>query len=412
MYRPLSLLLASRFMAGRSSSRMISFISTSSTVGIAVGIAAIILVLSAMNGFEQALKEKLLGVIPHGELIAMNKPIENWQGFREQLLKRPDIEGVSPFIQISGMIARGSELRAVKLRGIDSQLQQTVSNYQDYLQPDVSQSLGGRQLILGAGIAEALDVQVGDRVNVLIPPPPTSSRLSAPKSYPFEVVSIFRFGGQLDGLSAWINLEQARELAGYQTGVQGLELKLTDVFRAQSITYQAALELPIYVYVSDWMRSNGHVYQDIQMVRTLVYLVMVLIIGVACFNIVSTLVMAVQDKRSEIAILLTMGTPARLVMASFIWQGLLSGCIGVIFGASTGSLLAYFLPDLLALVEAVLGHTLLSGDIYFIDQIPTELHGQDVLVVSLVAWLTALLATLYPAFKASKLEPAKELGGH
>lgn len=412
MYRPLSLLLANRFMAGRRASRMVSFISTSSTVGIAIGIAAIILVLSAMNGFEKALKEKLLGVIPHGELITMNDPIENWQGFREQLLRNPEVQGVSPYIELSGMISRGSELRAVKVRGIEPKLQGTVSSFHQYLKPDVSQSLTGRQLILGAGIAEALNVKVGDRVNVLIPPPKGVNQLSAPKSYPFEVASIFRFGGQLDGLSAWINLEQARELAGIEQGVQGLELKVTDVFRAQSITYQAALELPIYVYVSDWMRSNGHVYQDIQMVRTLVYLVMVLIIGVACFNIVSTLVMAVQDKRSEIAILLTMGTPTRMVMASFVWQGLLSGLIGVIIGATSGSLLAYYLTDLLGLIERGLGHTLLSGDIYFINQIPSELHWQDVVIVSLVAWVTALLSTLYPAWKAAQLEPARELGGH
>ena len=411
MYRPLSFLLANRFMSGRSKSRMVSFISTSSTVGIAVGVAAIILVLSAMNGFERALEEKLLGVIPHGELIAVAEPMTNWPAFREQLLRKPEIVAVSPFIQLSGMIARGDKLRAVKLRGVDNQLQQTVSSYRHYLQPDVSQTLTGRQLILGAGIAEALGVRLGDTVNVLIPSGEQASRLSAPKSYPFEVVSIFKFGGQLDGLSAWINIDEARVLGGID-GVQGLELKVADLFHAQRVAYQAGTELPIYVYVSDWMRSNGHVYQDIQMVRTVVYLVMVLIIGVACFNIVSTLVMAVQDKRAEIAILLTMGCSASKVMATFIWQGLISGFVGVVFGAGFGSLVSYYLTDILRMIERILGHTLLSGDIYFIDQIPSELRIYDVLMVCLVAWLTALLATVYPAWKASQLHPAQELGGH
>lgn len=412
MYKPLSLLLANRFMAGRSSSRMIAFISRSSTIGIAVGIAAIILVLSAMNGFERALKEKLLGVIPHGEISSMSEPLQNWQGFRQQLLKAPSVEGVSPVISLSGMISRGDELRAVKLKGIDPVLQESVSAYRHYLHPDISQTLSGRQLILGAGIAKELGVQLGDTVNVLIPPQRGSKPLSAPKAYPFEVASIFKFGGQLDHLSAWINLSEAQNLAGIDTGVTGLELKVDDIFNAQTITYSAAVELPVYVYVSDWMRTNGHVYQDIQMIRTLVYLVMVLIIGVACFNIVSTLVMAVQDKRSEIAILLTMGAQSRLIMASFMAQGALTGLLGVLIGAASGSLLAYWLGDLLAMVESLLGKTLLSGDVYFIDQIPSELHWQDVLLVCGVAWFTALLATLYPAWKASKLEPAQELGGH
>ncbi|MCM2679940.1 lipoprotein-releasing ABC transporter permease subunit LolE [Echinimonas agarilytica] len=412
LFRPIALLTALRFMSGRRSSRMVSFISSSSTVGIAVGITAIILVLSVMNGFERALSERLLAVIPHAEVVSLTEPMTNWQGFSAQLEARDDIEAVAPFININGMVSHGEQMRAVQVKGIDPSLQSKVSAYADYLYPNVSQSLTGREIILGGGIADALNVEAGDTINVLVPNESQPNRLSAPKSYPFEVVSIFRFGGQIDGLTAYIHIDEARVLANLDFGVKGLELKVQDIFTANKAAYSAGASLPMYVYVSDWMRANGHVYHDIQMVRGIVYLVMVLVIGVACFNIVSSLVMAVQDKRSEIAILLTMGASGRMIMSTFVWQGVLTGVIGVAFGAAGGALLSVYLGDILHGVESVIGQTMLSGDIYFIDQIPSELHLQDVLTVSVVAWVTAFTSTLYPAWRASRILPANELGGH
>ncbi|MBD1389653.1 lipoprotein-releasing ABC transporter permease subunit [Neiella sp. HB171785] len=410
MNMPLSLLTALRFMTARRSSKMVSFISASSTIGITVGLVAIILVLSAMNGFENALKEKLLGVIPDAEIVTLQRPMTNWQGFQQQLSGIEGIEGVAPFIQFSAMIVRGETLRAVQLRGIDSASQAQVSSYQSYLAPSVTETLQNGELILGAGLATALNVAVGDSVNVLIAS--NQGSLKAPKSYPFRVISIFKFGGQIDSISGFIGLTQAQAIKANGDSVDGLELKVTDIFSANRVAYKAASQLPVYVYVTDWMRTHGHVYQDIQMVRGVVYIVMALIIAVACFNIVSTLVMTVQDKRSEIAILLTMGSSAASIIATFIWQGALSGLLGVVSGVTLGSLLALYLNDIISAFEALTGRHLLSADIYFIDHIPTVLKVEDVLLVATVAWLMAILSTLYPAWRASKIEPAQELGGH
>ncbi|GGA77551.1 transporter [Neiella marina] len=410
MNMPLSLLTALRFMSARRSSKMVSFISASSTIGITVGLVAIILVLSAMNGFENALKEKLLGVIPDAEIVTLQRPMSNWQGFQQQLSALEGIEGVAPFIQFSAMIVRGETLRALQLRGIELQFQAQVSSYQDYLQPAWPETLKNGELILGAGLAAALDVKPGDSVNVLIAS--NQGSLKAPKSYPFKVVALFRFGGQIDSISGYIGLPQAQAIKGNGDSVDGLELKVANIFDANRTAYKAASQLPVYVYVTDWMRTHGHVYQDIQMVRGVVYIVMALIIAVACFNIVSTLVMTVQDKRSEIAILLTMGASTRSLIATFIWQGALSGLLGVVSGVSIGSALALYLNQIISFFESVTNRHLLSADIYFIDHIPTVLRLDDVLLVASVAWAMAILSTLYPAWRASKIEPAHELGGH
>ncbi|MBW8190334.1 lipoprotein-releasing ABC transporter permease subunit [Neiella marina] len=410
MIKPLSLQLAVRFMAARQRSKMVSFISASSTLGIAVGIIAILLVLSAMNGFERALQEKLLGVIPDAEIVSLERPMSNWQGFQQQLVALPEVEAAAPFIQLSAMVVRGAELRAVQLRGIDEQLQPTVSDYQQYLEPSLKEPLGLGQMVLGAGLADELGVEVGDTVRLMIAP--ENGDFKTPKTYSFEVVSLFRFGGQIDSISGFVSLQQGQLLAKQTDTVDGLELKVNDIFAASRIAYTAAAKLPIYVYVTDWTRVHGHVYKDIQMVRGVVYMVMALIIAVACFNIVSTLVMTVQDKRGEIAILLTMGTKSSTIIRTFIWQGALSGFIGVASGVALGCLAVIYLNPIIGLIEQLLGTSLLSADVYFIDHIPTVLQRQDVLLVATIAWGMAIVSTIYPAWRASKIKPARELGGH
>ncbi len=408
----LSAQIGLRFLRVKSNKNFISFISLSAMLGIAIGISVLIVIMSAMNGFERELRESLLSVVPHGEVSMVNKPIQNWQGVVEKAKLTPGVVDGAPVVHITGLIMQGNDLSGVQVEGVLPDYEEKVLATSRYIEPQAWKALADNQggIILGQGIIDKLGISVGERISLLIPKPGANGQFLAPTPVSFTLIGSFAFGGQIDHSKAFIHLDAARELAGLDTGVSGVRFKFTDVFNATPVIRNVASNIDQYVYLSDWTRKHGHLYNDINLVKMITYLVLVLVIGVASFNIVSTLVMAVQDKQSEIAILLTMGLTSARVTKIFIVQGMLNASAGCLLGGISGSLLAIYLSDIVQSIESAFGLNLLAGDIYFIDFIPSEFQAQDLALLIGATLLISFIATLYPARKASQIEPAMVLG--
>ncbi|EKP0246764.1 lipoprotein-releasing ABC transporter permease subunit LolE [Aeromonas veronii] len=412
MFKPLPLFLGLRYSRSRRRNGFIAFISASSLIGIALGVMALILGLSAMNGFERELKDRVLSVVPQGELDAVERPLPDWPRLRDYLLAQPGVEAAAPVIRLNGLLEHGSALKGVQLRAVLPDLEANLSDAGKYMTGRGLRELqpGERGVILGKTIADKLSVKVGDSVALLLPQGGDQAGIKNPRREALTVVGLLEIGGQLDGLLGFMHLADAQAITGMGSGVEGFSLRVSDVLKAQSITVAAAQQFPHHVYIRSWMNSQGYLYQDIQMVRTVMYVVMLMVVAVACFNIVSTLVMAVNEKRSEIAILKTMGASPGQIRLTFVIQGMVNGVAGALLGALLGGLLSSKLTQILSVVEKLIGHRFLNPDIYFIDFLPTELHMQDLLIVTGAAILMSLVATLYPAWRASGLVPSRELG--
>lgn len=424
MVRLLSLWIGWRFYMARQSNSFISFISFASTAGITLGVAVLILVLSAMNGFEEQLKERFLGVVPQAELVGADAPIDNWQNMVEAANTIPGIVGAAPFVQLQGLVQKKGGFHGIKLYGINPELENSVSNLREFVSPDHWASLGDNKegakgnngILLGESLAKKLGLAIGDTLVLYAPNQQVKNgsnkkRLAKAKSHRFVVSGFYRLGGEIEQTTAYVSLNYGAKLLGLGDGVSGVRIKVDNIFDAPRLIRELGYSQQQYMYMSDWTRTQGHLYNDIQLVRTIMYLVLALVIAVACFNIVSTLVMAVRDKESEIAILMTMGLKRIQVMGIFVFQGALNGLLGCSLGAITGTVLALNLSAIAAGIESLLGIQLLAGDIYFIDFLPSKLMSIDVIVVTSIALIMSLLATLYPAWKASKTAPARALAG-
>ncbi|MEL6116547.1 lipoprotein-releasing ABC transporter permease subunit LolE [Photobacterium sp. SP02] len=411
MMRPLSLFIGSRFSRARQRNRLVSFISISSILGIAVGVAVIVIGLSAMNGFERELQNRVLAVIPHGELEAVKPPFTDWQPVLETVEKHPRVKAAAPYVQFTALLEKGTQLKAVEVRGVDPVQETRVSALPGYVKDGAWQDFqaGQKHIILGQGVADLLGIKVGDWISAMLPNRDSGNQLKAPKRIRLQVAGVLALGGQIDHNFALVPLQDAQDYLAMGEGVSGISISVDQVLDATNIVKEVGYTLPVYVYLKSWTQKYGYLYRDIQLVRTIMYLVMVLVIGVACFNIVSTLMMAVKDRAADIAILRTMGASDRLVKMIFVWHGLLSGLIGSLLGAGLGSLVALNLTSIAHFVEKLIGHPFLSGDIYFVNFLPTELRWHDVVIVMVTAIVLSLLATWYPARRASALQPAQVL---
>ena len=407
----LSLQLARRFRRGKSSNRYISFVSLSSTLGIGLGCFVLIILLSVMNGFERELRERLLAIIPHAELFSINQQgIVDWREYQQVLGEDPRIKEVEPYTKITGMIQQGSALKAVELTGI--QINAAIpTRWQNEISDADWQLLreGPNQVLLGKGILNKLGLAPGDKISVVIPSVTEDLTFAAPKNLYLTVAGSIQVGGELDNLIGIMHLKTASEQAGIKSGAQGLRFQFYDPFAAYSIIREVGYGFPQAVYMSDWTRTQGHLYDDIRLVRVVVYIALSLVIAVACFNIVSSLVMAVKEKQASIAILKTMGATDNQIRNTFVFQGLLNGFIGVFWGTLLAVIIAPNLSLIVGKLEDLLGIKVLSGDIYFIDFLPSQLQANDVLLTVLVAIVLSVLATLYPAQKAAAIQPARAL---
>ena len=412
MRQSLSAFIGLRFLLAKSKNRFISFISMSSMLGIAVGIMVLTIILSAMNGFERELTQRLLSVVPHAEMSAVKPPMLNWRQQIEQATDHRKVEAGAPYIKLNALIMQGEYLKGLDLIGVLPEFEQQVSSLKKYVSKAAWQSLTANNgaIILGQGIIKDLGLSIGDKVFLMLPPAHYQGRLKALKSVSFTLAGAFKFGGQLDYSQAYIHLSDAQKINDYPQGVDGVRLKLTNVFNAQEIIRDVAIKTDEPLYISDWSRSQGHLYNDIVMVKFITYLVLVLVIGVASFNIVSTLVMAVQDKESEIAILITMGLTQGRVMRIFIIQGMLNALLGCVLGSLSGYIISVNLSAVMNWFEQTFSIQFLSGDVYFIDFLPTQFQWQDLMLLVLSTLLISFFATLYPARKAATIEPAQVLG--
>jgi lipoprotein-releasing system permease protein len=411
MFGSLSLFIGIRFSRAKKRNKLVSFISLSSTIGIAFGVAVIIIGLSAMNGFEYELKQRVLSVIPHGEFEGVRSPISNWSSVQKQIETDSRVIATAPYVSITALAEKGLQLKALSVRGVDVGYESKVSNLVQFITPGAWSHFrpGEQQVILGQGIAQTLGVKIGDSLTLMIPVKGSEDNTQMPKRVRVTVSGLLVLNGQLDHSLALVPMADAQTYADLGDAISGIAIKTNDVLNASNIVKEIGSKLDVFVYLHSWQNKFGYLYRDIQMVRTILYLVMILVIGVACFNIVSTLMMAVKDRSSEIAILRTMGATDGLIKRIFIWQGVFSGVLGSIVGGVLGSVIAYKLTPIMHVVESLLGHKFLSGDIYFVDFLPSQVNVFDVVLVAVTSVMLSLLATWYPAARASRLEPAAVL---
>lgn len=407
-----------RYQRGKQKNRLVSLISFFSSVGIALGVAVLIIGLSAMNGFERELNQRVLSVVPHAELYSYNGnenvPIQAGERLEKLVSENPNVSAVSPFVSFTGLIENGSQLKIAQVRGVNPKKQDQVSQLSHYIPAEQWQAFhqeGG--LILGAGIAKDLSVEAGDEVTLLLPQPTEDGKLAQPLRFSLPVTGILKLEGQLDHSYALLPLTKAQELLEYSPQeISGVELSLKAPFAVNQLALPELNAFKQPLYLNTWIDKFGYMYNDIQLIRAVMYIAMVLVIGVACFNIISTLIMAVKDKQGDIAIMRTLGANNRFIKQIFLWYGLISGMKGAVIGLILGVLLALNLTAIIKSLEQFFGVKLLSDGIYFIDFLPSELHWQDIVYVLLATLVLSLCASLYPASRAAKLSPAQVLSGH
>ncbi len=410
MFQPLSIFVGLRYSLAREHSFFVSFITWVSLLGVAVGVAALITVLSVMNGFEAELRGRLLSLSAHATLSSGGAALLDWQAQIARLRDAPGLSGAAPYIDTDAMLSRQSSMSGAIVRGIDPESEPKVSSIDDAMRDGKLSDLkpGSNRIILGRMLAYQLQVGAGDTVTVMIPGN-TAGGSFAPRLQEFQVVGTFEVGLQEhDSVLALINLSDAEALRGLR-GPTGIRLKFDDVLEAPRLSRLAATRLNPPLQVRDWTEENEAYFRAIRIEKTTTGLILMLIVAVAVFNIVATLVMVVNDKRTDIAILRTLGLSPKGVVAVFMTQGVLIGWIGTALGVGLGLLLALNVDVIVPFLETNLGFHIMDPDVYYISGIPSELHPPDVVRIALAALALTFVATVYPAIQASRTQPAEAL---
>jgi lipoprotein-releasing system permease protein len=388
----------------------LSFISGISMAGIALGVAALIVVLSVMNGFQKEVRDRMLSVLSH---IEVNAPqgLENWEAVSNTLASKPHVLGVAPMVSSQGLLSRGESMRGIAVRGIDPNLEGRVSDLpKQFLAGNIQDLKAGQfGVVLGSQLASILGVKMGERVSLLVPEGDLTPAGVMPRMRALKVVGIVDSGHyEYDSTLAILHWQDAAALLRLHDPT-GLRVKLDDMQLAPQIAPQLALSVPQALWVSDWSRSNRNWFAAVQTEKKMMFIILTLIIAVAAFNLVSTLVMTVTDKQADIAILRTMGASAGMVQRIFLVQGLAIGFMGSLVGVLFGLLIALNIDVIVPVIEALLGVQFLPRDIYFISQLPSDVRLSDVVTVGLMAFVLSILATLYPSWRAAKVRPAEAL---
>jgi lipoprotein-releasing system permease protein len=410
MFQPLPVFVGLRYSLAREHSFFVSFITWVSLLGVAVGVAALITVLSVMNGFESELRGRLLSLSAHATLNAGGLGIPDWRARVGQLQGSPGLLGAAPFLDTDAMLSRQSSMSGAIVRGIDPEWEPSVSTIADAMREGKLMDLkpGLNRIILGRMLAYQLQVGAGDTIVVMIPGT-TAGGGFAPRLQEFEVVGIFEVGLQeQDGVLALVNLRDAETLRGLQ-GPTGIRLKFDDVLKAPALARVAAERLNPKLTLRDWTQENEAYFRAIRIEKSMTGFLLMLIVAVAVFNIVATLVMVVNDKRTDIAILRTLGLSTRGVLAVFMTQGVLIGWIGTALGVGLGLALALNVDVIVPFLESTLGFHIMDPDVYYMSAIPSEVHPPDVVRIAVAALILTFVATVYPAFQASRTQPAEAL---
>ncbi|MCJ8205782.1 lipoprotein-releasing ABC transporter permease subunit [Pseudomonas sp. RGM2987] len=413
MFRPLFVFIGTRYTRAKRRNHFVSFISLTSIIGLALGVVVMIVVLSVMNGFDHEMRTRVLGMVPHATL-ETGEAISDWPSLAAKVKQNRQVLAVAPFTQMQGLLTNNGKVSKVLLNGIDPTLERQVSIIDNFMQQGKLDDLapGSFGIVIGDKAAAKLGASIGDKLTFVAPEVTVTPGGMFPRMKRFTVVGIFHVGaGELDGYLGVTNLEDLARLHRWKADqVQGLRLKFDDLFQAPRAAWTIAQQLgEDRYYARDWTRTHGNLYQAIRMEKAMIGLLLLLIVAVAAFNIISTLVMVVNDKKGDIAILRTLGATPGQIMRIFMVQGTVIGVIGTLAGALVGMFAALNVSAAIAGLEGLIGHKFLNADVYFIDYLPSQLQADDVLMVCGAALVLSFLATLYPAWRAARTQPAEAL---
>ncbi|MCD6061345.1 MAG: Lipoprotein releasing system, transrane protein LolC/E family [Moraxellaceae bacterium] len=408
MFKPAFLFIGLRYTRAKRRNHFISFISLTSIIGLMLGVAVLITVLSVMNGFDRELKNRILGMVPQATLNAYD-PFRDWQRVVDYARREPGVEAAAPFNQLQGMLAASGLVSGAMVTGIDPEAEKGVSIVHHNMQEGSIDALreGEFGIVLGSGLAANLGVHAGDKVTLVLPEASLSPAGVIPRFKRFTVVGVFKVGADIDGMLAYVNLHDAGRLLRIEDRVQGVRIKFHDLFEAPEIGYMLAARHPEHLYATNWTQTHGNLFSAIKMEKAMMALLLLFIVAVAAFNIVSSLVMVVSDKKADIAILRTLGASPATIMKIFMVQGTVVGVVGTMAGVLLGVLLSLTIGDIASGIEQLFNVSLF--DAYFVNYLPSQLKFSDVLWVSAVAFALSFVATIYPARRAARVQPAEAL---
>ena len=404
-------LIGLRYVRARRRNYFISFISLTSIIGVGLGVMALITVLSVMNGFEKELKERILGMASHATVSEDGDVLNDWQPIAKEVMSHPDIIGVAPYFHAEGMLVKNKRVNGTIIRGILPIEEPKVSTVTEtMILGDIEELKEGKfNIVLGKELAMKLDVILGDKVTLIAPQANITPAGILPRLKRFTLVGVFEVGmHEFDSALALIHMNDAFRLFRKQ-GPTGLRLKTNNILKAPTISREVAAQLPGRYWVVDWTQRHANFFRALKTEKTVMFVILLLIVAVAAFNIISTLVMMVSDKQSDIAVLRTLGASPSSILKIFIIQGTIIGFVGIVIGVITGVWLATNIETIVPAIESMLGHKFLSADVYYISDLPSDMHWNDVVTISIVAFVLCLLATIYPALRAAKIQPAEAL---
>lgn len=412
MAAPFELWIGRRYVRSRSGNRFVSMISAISMLGIAIAVAVLIVVLSVVNGFERELRERLLAMSAHASIESPDGRLRGWRPRLEEIAAHPDVTGAAPYVEGQGLLVLGDRLSGAELRGIDPQREHAVSGVAGLMTTGSLEALepGAFGIVLGSELAEHLGAENGDKVTVTLAEGIVTPVGVVPRTKRFTVQGVYRVGMyEFDRRLAFVNLGDAQRLYRLGDAVSGIRLSVTDIYNAPSIVRRVALGLHEPVLVGDWTKRHVNFFRSIQITKSILFVILLMVVAVAAFNIVSTLVMVVKEKQSDIAILRTAGARPSSILGIFITQGTIIGLVGTLAGLIAGVLLATNLESVVAFMESTFGIKFLAADVYFISDLPADVRAGDLVQICSIAFLLALLATLYPAWQGARTLPAEAL---
>lgn len=411
MFRPLSLYIGTRYTRAKRRNHFISFISLTSMIGLALGVLAMIVVLSVMNGFQKEMSSRILGMVPHAAIFG-GQPLDDWQAVAAAAKRNPQVLAAVPFAELEGMLSYRGAMQPIQLQGIDPELESQVSIIAEHMTQGRLGDLqaGGFGVVIGEITARRFQLKVGDRMALIVPEASSVPGGITPRMQAVNVVGVFKVGAELDSSLALLHVADAAQIQRLQPGqVPGVRLKLHDLYQAPQVSAAIVSELGEGYRASDWTQTQGSLFSAMKMEKTMIGLLLLLIVAVAAFNIIATLIMVVADKGGDIAILRTLGATPGQIMGIFMVQGTVIGVVGTLIGAALGIVAALNVSQLVGWIERLSGQQVLSSDVYFISNLPSELLLADVLLICGAAFALSFLATLYPSWRAAGIQPAEAL---
>jgi len=412
MFKPKELFIGLRYTRAKRRNHFVSFISLTSILGVTLGVAALVIVLSVMNGFEQEMRDRILGMTAHATVSDITGTLSDWESLSDKLQDHPRVVGMAPYVSNEAMLNNGSRVSGAVVRGVLPGEENKVSKVgTSMVSGNFDELSAGRYgIILGSALANVLGTYEGDKVTLITPQANFTPIGAVPRLRRFTVVGVFEVGMQeFDRNTAIIHMADAQKVFSYKGDISGLRLKLDDLFEAPVISQEITKQLGEEYWVSDWTKRHVNFFRALKMEKTVMFIILFLIVAVAAFNIVSSLVMTVTDKQSDIAILRTIGMTPRSIMAIFMIQGTIIGFLGVLLGLSIGVPVAINLETLVPAIEAYFQTDFLPCDVYYICDLPSDLHTEDTIGISVIAMALSFLATIYPAWRASRIQPIDAL---